>query len=629
MADYKVNNFYQGGYSTLDPDKAYSNDFTGYRTELSKLGITTNPQTANQIKEVSDKLASGLKEIDLTLITPKMIEVVSNQQLEDVNRISKLTGVDVSVHGPVTDVYTTGLNQRGYDELTRKHAEDVIVKTLEKSQLVKPDGNVNVTFHSSEGVQGSEWKVIGGKDERKFKQIVAVDRESGQMTPIKEEIMYYPNMQKLKPNAESQIKKIRRDYNKGLISEEKLREESKKLYEPIPLEKGRISTPEERLDSFNATRWDDEINKLVFNKERADEILRDNYPLIQDVLNGIETKRYDINNLNTTQREVYSRFENARAYLDDTRQNAQSLFNKAYKYGSEEDRNILKVLSENFRESLNQDDGPLGQSRAVQGLISGLRNVSPEMFVPVEDFAAEKAALTFGNAAFKSYKKFKDKAPIISIENPPIGQALATGEDLRNVIKGSREVFVNRLVDEENMNRKQAEKAAEKLIGATWDVGHINILRRQGLGKEEIIKESEKIRPFLKHVHLSDNFGLDHTELPMGMGNVPFKEIMEKLGKEGYEAKKIIEAGDWWSQQMNPIQASLEGLGAPMYANGQTPYWNQTPGLHQGTPSTLEGNYLPGINYQNWGTYFSGLPTDLGGSTQGAAGSRMSGRPME
>lgn len=54
---YTIENIYQGGYSTLDPNKAYSNTFTGYRTNVGSLGLTTNPQTANQLKEVSDKLS--------------------------------------------------------------------------------------------------------------------------------------------------------------------------------------------------------------------------------------------------------------------------------------------------------------------------------------------------------------------------------------------------------------------------------------------------------------------------------------------------------------------------------------------------------------------------------------------
>ena len=33
----------------------------------------------------------------------------------------------------------------------------------------------------------------------------------------------------------------------------------------------------------------------------------------------------------------------------------------------------------------------------------------------------------------------------------------------------------------------------------------------------------------LGHIHLSDNFGFEHTKLPMGMGNFPTKEVFYLL----------------------------------------------------------------------------------------------------
>ena len=148
--------------------------------------------------------------------------------------------------------------------------------------------------------------------------------------------------------------------------------------------------------------------------------------------------------------------------------------------------------------------------------------------------------------------------------------------------------------------------------------------------EQDIIKESEIVAPYVKHVHLSDNFGFEHTELPMGMGNVPLKEIMEKLGEKGFNAKKIIEAGTWWQHfRTQPFQETLEAVGSPLYAMNMAPYWSNAPGLVQGYSSGMEGNWLPQINYETFGTSFSRLPKELGGTTQGAQGSRMSGRPME
>ena len=116
----------------------------------------------------------------------------------------------------------------------------------------------------------------------------------------------------------------------------------------------------------------------------------------------------------------------------------------------------------------------------------------------------------------------------------------------------------------------------------------------------------------------------------MGMGNVPLKEIMEKLGEKGFNARKIIEAADWWQHfRTPPFQEVLESTGSPLYSMNMAPYWSQAPGLYQGYNGGLAGQWLPQINYETFGTTFSRLPQELGGSTQGAQGNRMSGRGME
>ena len=61
------------------------------------------------------------------------------------------------------------------------------------------------------------------------------------------------------------------------------------------------------------------------------------------------------------------------------------------------------------------------------------------------------------------------------------------------------------------MSTGKAKNVAKQMIGATWDVGHINMMRKKGYSEKDVIKETKEIAPFVKHVHLSDNFGLDHT----------------------------------------------------------------------------------------------------------------------
>jgi len=272
--------------------------------------------------------------------------------------------------------------------------------------------------------------------------------------------------------------------------------------------------------------------------------------------------------------------------------------------------------------------------RVIDNGLKTINQVSaPEIYKPLNEYAMEKTVDSFSNTALHGYKKFKETAPIISIENPPAGMGFSTGDDLRKLVEDSRNKFVEKAVQQGILSESQARKQAEKLIGVTWDVGHINMLRKKGWSGEDIVKETEKVAKLVKHIHLSDNFGLEHTELPMGMGNVPIKEIMEKLGKEGFEAKKIIEAGNWWQHfseqgKISPFQASLEGLGSPIYSGVSGPYWAQASAFSEGYSGGF-GMMLPQVNYQTFGAGFSRLPTELGGQMPGAQGSRVSGNPME
>jgi len=585
--EYTINNLYQGGYSSLSPN--YGDIFTGYSVSAGDLGITTDPRSANILKEVSSKLAGGSKKVELALVSPEIFDSIPKQYLKEVHRLGKLTGVDMSVHGPVMD--SAGMSQQGFSETDRESAERRMADVLERSHEVDPRGNIPVTFHSAEGIPGTQWEMT--PEGRKTKRLIAVNRESGKMLPLEAETRYYPgeDLTKVTP-----------------------------------------SPPKEELEIANYSEWTNSLDQSFFNKERADEILQENEVQIAHVLDGLNSGRYKLESLNPTQRRAYNNVVAAENYLQDVHKNINNLFSKAYKYGTPEQKRQLMNISNEFKKELDKrSNSVMGRSQAMQNLLNNLRkkDVTPQMYVPIEEFAVEKSSQSFGNAAFKAYNKFGSKAPIMSIENPPAGFALSTGEDLKNLIEKSREQFVKKAVEEGRLSESEAKSQAEKLIGATWDVGHINMLRKFGASEKDIVKETEKIAPFVKHIHLSDNFGFEHTELPMGMGNVPLKEMMEKLPQK--DIKKIVEAGQWWQHfQTNPMKESFEGVGSPMYSTGVGPRWNQSPALQEGYFSGY-GMMLPPQNYQMWGSGFSmaSIPMELGGQMPGAAGSRMSGTPME
>ncbi|MEK6945489.1 MAG: hypothetical protein AABW63_01725 [Nanoarchaeota archaeon] len=621
---YSIEGIYQGGVSTFRPYPS-SKYFS-----VGTLGVTTDPRSANVLKEVSDKLSAGVKQIEIEAVTPDFFDQVAKQQLEETRRLAKLTGIDVSVHGPVID--TTGIDPRrgGYSESDRVLSEKKIIQTLERSHELNPDGNIPVNFHSAEGLPGSEFgpkninvpilgpngNVLRTEEQRNYKRIIAVDRESGKLVPLEEEKKFYPG-----PKGYREV----------------------------------TYSPQKNLEVANDTNWDNVITPILLQKERFDEILEKNEPLLRPLIEEMGKENFDPSLLPPAQQDVYRKVADANAYLQEMHKQANSSFSKAYEFGDEEQKEALIKLSKKLYEQLSKSTqgDVFNQSRAMHDFILGLKNdpkilagaginptrsngeefsFAPKMYVPIEEFALDQSSKTYGNAAFEAYKKYGKSTPILTIENPPAGFALSTGEDVKALVEQSRDEFVKRAVKEKGMGEKEAMHAAEKIIGATLDVGHMNMLRKYGYSEEDIVKESEKLGPVLKHLHLSDNFGFEHTELPMGMGNVPLNKIMEKLEKSGMKkdkVKQIIEASVWWTHfKSSPVYASLEMLGPQMSSSGKGPYWNQAPGLLQDYYGGF-GMMLPSVNYETFGAGFSRLPAELGGSMQGAGGSRMSGRSME
>tara|TARA_B100000315_G_scaffold259554_1_gene316049 strand:- start:162 stop:1976 length:1815 start_codon:yes stop_codon:yes gene_type:complete len=596
-----VEDIYQGGYSSLDSD---SGDlFTGVRTDTGSIGISTDPRTANILKEMSDKIAPGQKVVELSLIQPEILDAIPKQHLEEINKLGKLTGVDVTVHGPLIDA--SGVTQQGFEEQQREIAERKILHALERSHEINPDGNIPVTFHTANQLPGVRYSKKEGEEETvEFMPIV--NQETGQIAAVKTEERYLPYSQ------DGKIKKKEYDIKKA-------------------------------LELRNDTEWSDSLDKVEFNRENAERIMKEVHPafvtrFIEHNLERMNPKSTsNPEPLNAEEMEQFKKISSAEVYLNEAERTANALFDKAYKYGSDQEKRALKKVAEEFGKitgRMEKEPNPLKvynprvKSDALFQLRDALEGITPELYKSAEEYALKKSNETFGNAAWQSYNKFGKNAPIISIENPPAGMGLSRGADVRDMVKGAQKQFVKNAVDSGKLSEEQAKEQAEKLIGVTWDVGHINQLRQFGFSGEDIIKEAEKIKPLVKHIHLSDNFGMENTELPMGMGNVDLKEVMEKLGKKGEDAKKIVEAAHWWQhQQTSPVGATFEALGSPIYSMGMAPYWNQAAGMQAGYFGGY-GEMLPPINYESFGAGFSNLPVELGGQ-RGGGRSRMGGTPME
>lgn len=594
--------FYGGKPYSLTP--VYRNS-AGYST-ASQIGTSVDARTANQIKEVSEHLNSGIKVIEVAGHDAGVFESIPKDHLKELNRLSKLTGAELTLHGPMID--PSGITQHGWDKLNQQAAQAQLWSAIERSHDLKPDGNINVTLHASTvGLPAAEMMVKEGKEGKpRMVSMLTVNESTGQIGQIKEEEKYFGG----------------------------------KGGKPVAFD------AQKELEEQNKDAWMKTVTNLNFASERGYQdvhrglqIMKDN-PLQSLSEKEIESMKMDPKVMaqmkgeyETAGREI----EHGKLYLMEAYRNTKDLYNQIYKKASEDEKKKLNAYAEkitpiiNNFENLKKPDELQKFADVVEEGVKLMTEVKPQIFTPLKKFATEKTAETVSNLAWKAYDKFHETAPVISLENhPAYASLLTTGEELRDVVKESRKLFVQKAV-KQGLSEGEAEDQAKKLIGATWDVGHINMLRKYGYTDKELIEETKKVAPYVKKVHLSDNFGYEHTELPMGMGNVPIQKMMEKLGEKGFEGPKIVEALQWWQHfspggKMNPPYVpTLQAFGAATYEGG--PSWNHVYGGVPGGYFSGYGTMLPEQHFQMYGAGFSSLPMELGGQVP-SKDSKFSGTPM-
>ncbi len=590
--------FYSGSSSSLDPNYGTA---IGYKIPLEEIGATTSIQSANQLQEVGNLLNQGVKAIELSPVSPEVFETIPKQHFKEIARLQKLTGAETTLHAPIIE--PSGITQQGWQESNREMVERQLSDEILRSHDLDPKGGMNVTVHAS-GIPGREKiKLADGREETS--QLIAINQESGQLIPIKPEKRYHPET--------------------GEIIQ--------------------VDSADEMLDIANNSEWANTLMRMQTFKKDADE-LRVNatqaLPLLLKARQGQELTPGEAQLLNQQMKSV----EQSSNFMNHVEASLRTAYNTAYKYSDEHTKEKLLEAAKDYKEIHNQRvelaekykrEEPITpeerfkltekESNAIDNMLNYLSQARPEVYKPVEEFALDKSAKTFANVAFDSYKKYGDKAPTISIENFMPGTAFSRSDELKKLIKESREKFVEK-AKEKGYNQLQAQRVADRIIGATWDLGHINMMKKFGYDKKDIIKEGKKIAPFVKHVHLADNFGFHDSHLPPGMGEVSNKEVLKELEKAGFKGKKIVEAGAFVQHfKTSPTPYVLEAFGSPLYPMMAQPSWNQIRytigGYFEGY-----GEIFPEQHFSMYGSGFSNLPSELGGQV-GSSKSRFSGAPAE
>jgi len=629
--------FHTGSLYAMEP--GYGQAFESYQ---SKIGLTTDPRTANQLQEISKKLNVGARAIELSAVSPDVFESIPDQHLVEIKRLSKLAGTDLTLHAPLVE--PSGFDQHlRFSEANRTMSERQMLSAVERAKLMSKEGNMPVTFHSSAGlpeglVRVKEEVVEGAKKGEKevVKGMAVVDPVSGDIKMIKERERYFPEKEeKGVPFEKKELDKLNEEVWLGELNQ--LTFYANRGQDIVDGTIRQLGKAEKEQWGIKEGKEKDQFENVFFKGVAAGEKISE-----EAKSKALEKWEGAYDNMKGVERE----FNHAHVFLRDSYSLLKNLYNRVYgeikESAAEGDKEAIKnkesldKFARDIRplveKGIERDPEKLMQfSNIIEKGIKTLKDIKPQIFRPLNEFVIEKSAQTFGNVAWKMFQNAKpeekDKLPIISIENPPAGMALSRAEELKQLVEESRKIFEKK-AEESGMSKNEARKKAEQLIGVTWDVGHINMMRRFGYGEKELEEQTKKVAPMVKHVHLSDNFGMEHTELPMGMGTVPVQKMLKQLEKEGFSGKKIIEAGNWYQHfKTIPMRETLAGMGMPVYTAKEAPYWSQAAGTY-GRYFAGYGTFLPEEHVSMYGAGFSGLPAELGGQVPGKQ-SRFSGAPME
>jgi len=612
--DYRETNRYS---SSMDP--LWTNAY---------LGASTSIDPGKAMKDLLNLPASGIENVEISVVEPEKFEAIPKEFFAEARRMGKLLIKDftksgkpspVSLHAPIID--PSGFSQDRWDEGTWKAAQQELASAVEKAAILGP--SVPVTMHSSDKTPGLITRYNVVEAEMRRKELDNYEKVVGGATPETAKLREYLNNNEI-PQALYVVSPATGELN-ALQAEERTIMPGLK----------HLMSPGERLEEYNRTQWDNYQGQILQQSDmllRAEQAIRERQKMQENPPHGTtrETLQHEIDEINKN--KTYTEHERE--------QFARAIFDKAYRSDPEpfEKPEILQLLR---RRNPNY-------TAAIMAI--PIDN-PPKLVQSAEKFALPRAAETFANAAMRSFEiashpspELKqagiygiEQAPVISIENFAPGLAFGRGKSMKELVDASRTRFENRLVEEKKVPRAEAKAIADKLIGATWDVGHINMMRRYGYSTEKIAEELKGLAKDVKHVHFTDNFGYTDAHLPPGSGNVPIVEFVKKLeaaGKVG-KIKGIVEAGGYVMHYgENPTLKSLQYFNSPTYGFQAAPSWggeNPAAGTYfmgSGGYSAGYGLMLPPLHYGEYGAGFMpNLPTALGAVPGTAQKSAFAGTP--
>jgi hypothetical protein len=613
---------------------------TDVMLSFARQGAPTSPQTPNQIGEMGKLLNSGMKNIEVGTIQPDIFDTIPEQHFDEMRRLAKITEAKVSVHAPIVD--PAGFDQQGkWTEETRKENESYIKSVIDRSQKLDPKGNVPITIHTTAGMPGSvtetdaegrplrykEDKMESGVFHKKGEEVIKimhiVDQDKGQLAPVQREVLKY-----IEKDEEYSVEGRLRNINKTtwdqeklqLMSHQKAKQELQHMNDRLTKNYDYIKLSMKAQDKMKGinTMTNEEMGEFERMNSQIELNMKQIHEYDTHLASGLNTlhHKYMTYHKKPTNQKEEEENEKNKEIIKNSKEEYEK-FNKYYAQKVKELKKLDKNDPKLYAESRKIDQMRNETNDRILSHLSDLG--APELFISSDEFARKKTVETISNAARYAYKKYGDDAPIISLENVMPTMVLSRGESMKNLLDETRDKFAKELSKEKKIKIKKAKKIANKIIGTTWDVGHIHQLRKQGFTDEEIVAETKKIAKDIRHVHLTDNFGYNDSHLALGMGDVPIKQHLKEMEKSTSEDRRhIIESGAYAAQfKTNPTLPSLEAMNSPIYTYEAGPTWASSRDLYA-SYLVGYGDILPQKHFDTFfGGGFSRLPKELGGQQGG------------
>jgi sugar phosphate isomerase/epimerase len=603
---------FKGRYMQMGPAETQVTIPTG------RFGVSTHPGK-NQLTEMNLDANWGVKNIELSMIAPTVIEKTPDWYYDEMRRISKLTGVSPSLHAPVINLAGLSPREKVYSDSERTKNELMMKHMIDRAGRIGAD---TINVHASEAVYG-KLSYLQEEEGKKPEEIVEYQGYVDQDTKTyhafpRREGWYKGEIRTLKPEELARINE-RETINNMIYSwgdvayrlgmYDKVVLEVEEAIKGLEDQYGKDLLKKRKVSNEVWQRYQDKLREFAHfgslmqrEKEKENEI-------------SGEIKKH-MKNFHPGIKKRFKRYKNINKAIDSHKKAMIA------KHGSDE--KYIEYEAKKHYDYLEKED-QLEYKRRIKDDMHRLKGrfhlfgvVYPEdelkRFVPVTDFERPRAAETAANAAFYAYKKYGDKAPKLAIENPYAYVSFGRMDEFVEMLKESRKKLAEKFVTNKGFTEGRAKTLAKKLIGANFDVAHINLLRQYGYKKEDIMKEAKKILPYVEYFHASDNFGYEDSHLVPGWGNTPVKEVLKELEKRGYKGKTILETGgaeQLWEESRgaspHPLGPALATMGAAMYESrpmGErwTEFTDEFSRMYSPEfPTTRDWSY--GYNVINYGSF--------------------------